>query len=83
LWGGFCGQAMLWLVEMSEHWQCVPIQPWCHWKCCPPQMMKSPGKYGLQLPMGQAGDLAALRAAIRARFMDTAVKQLTQHGLVS
>lgn len=46
-------------------------------------MMKSPGTYGLQLLPGQARDPVALRNVIRAKFLNTVIKDLTKHGLVS
>lgn len=43
------------------------------------QMTRNPGYYGLQL---RTSDPAAVKAAIRDKFINTALKQLADHGLV-
>ena len=46
------------------------------------QMTKHPEKYDMQL-RGAATDAATVKAAIREKFVNVALKQLSQHGLVS
>lgn len=43
------------------------------------QMVRNPGYYGLQL---HTSDPAAVKPAIRDKFINTALKQLAEHGLV-
>ena len=43
------------------------------------QMTRNPGYYGLQL---RTSDPAAIKAAIREKFVNTALKQLAEHGMV-
>jgi hypothetical protein len=42
-------------------------------------MTRNPGYYGLQL---HTSDPAAVKGAIRDKFINTALKQLAEHGLV-
>lgn len=43
------------------------------------QMTRNPGHYGLQL---RTSDPAAVKAAIREKFVNTALRQLADHGMV-
>ena len=43
------------------------------------QMTRNPGHYGLQM---RTSDPAAVKAAIREKFVNTALKQLAEHGMV-
>lgn len=43
------------------------------------QMIRNPGHCGLQL---RTSDPAAVKAAIREKFVNTALKQLAEHGMV-
>ena len=58
------------------------IAPGCStdaWTCLWLQMTRNPGHYGLQL---RTSDPAAIKAAIREKFINTALKQLAEHGMV-